>query len=466
MSKDVAIIGAGVSGLSAAWKLAENGFRINVFEKEDVIGGISSTFSHGECKLDYGPHKIYTQLDDIYAEIKKLLGPDLLEIEKKSRIRLEGKYFDYPVTIFQLIFRMNPSITMGIGISYLYAILNSKVSKVRDDSYESYLINRFGKSLCSLVFFPYAKKIWGEPKTLASSLAESRVPIPSLSELAKRKVMGDHGKREISASTFNYPRNGIIDLSKKMAEKIITSNGNIHLGRGVTRLSVEKGRVISVELSDGASFDADHFISTMPLANLIHMINPMPPQNILNAVDLLKHKNLILVYLVISKDHLFEDNWIFFPEEAYSFNRIFEQKSFSPFMIPKGITVLSAEITCSQESAEWHMDEKKLVDIVIKQLEKSGIISAKDVIDSFTKRIKNAYPVYDINHKKNREIVMEYLDGIMNLYSIGRLGYFNYVGMADCMDMGIKTAQNIVDSSDQADWRKLRKTFESYQTID
>ncbi|MCK9566637.1 MAG: FAD-dependent oxidoreductase, partial [Methanothrix sp.] len=187
MSKDVAIIGAGVSGLSAAWKLAENGFRINVFEKEDVIGGISSTFSHGECKLDYGPHKIYTQLDDIYAEIKKLLGPDLLEIEKKSRIRLEGKYFDYPVTIFQLIFRMNPSITMGIGISYLYAILNSKVSKVRDDSYESYLINRFGKSLCSLVFFPYAKKIWGEPKTLASSLAESRVPIPSLSELAKRK---------------------------------------------------------------------------------------------------------------------------------------------------------------------------------------------------------------------------------------------------------------------------------------
>lgn len=466
MSKNVAIIGAGVSGLSAAWKLSENDYSINILEIEDVIGGMSSTFSYADCMLDYGPHKIYTQLDDVFVLIKKLFESDLLEIQKKSRIRLLGTYFDYPVSIFQLMFRMKPSVTMDIGISYLYSVLNSKVATVRDDSYESYLINRFGKSLCSLVFFPYAKKIWGEPKTLASSLAESRVPIPSLLELAKRKVIGDHGKKELSATTFYYPRKGILDLSKKLADGILTNGGNIHLNKRVVRLRIEKGRVISAENSDGTSLNADHFISTMPVTNLIKMICPMPSEDIVNAASLLKFKNLIIVYLVIRQERLFDDNWIFFPEDNYLFNRIFEQKSFSPYMIPEGITVLSAEVTCSEESAEWDMDEKKLIDIVVKQLVMSEIISANDVIDSFTKRIINAYPIYDIDYEKNREIIMEYIDGIRNLYSIGRQGYFNYVGMTDCMDMGIKTAQNIIHNNTQADWKKIRKSFERYQTID
>ena len=59
-----------------------------VLEKEFFVGGISSTFKHKDYYLDYGPHKIYTQINGILDEIKLLLGKDLLEIEKRSSIRI------------------------------------------------------------------------------------------------------------------------------------------------------------------------------------------------------------------------------------------------------------------------------------------------------------------------------------------------------------------------------------------
>ncbi|MBN2251416.1 MAG: FAD-dependent oxidoreductase [Candidatus Altiarchaeota archaeon] len=466
MPEHVSILGAGVSGLSAGWKLAVNGFDVTVHEREDFLGGMSSTFRHGDCSLDYGPHKIYTQLDGIYSEIKALMGSELLEIPKKSRIMLTGKYFDFPVRMPQLMLGLNPLVTSNLGFSYMYAIARSRLSKADDTSYEAYIRTRFGNGLYSLIFGPYARKIWGEPKTLAASLAESRVSIPNLLELVTRMMLGDRGKKELSASVFHYPKRGVLELSGRMAEEITLCGGRIEQKKEASHFSLEGERMASVEFADGTSARTDYFVSTIPLKDLVHNFDPLPPGDVIKAADSLRHKNLIVAYLVVAKDRLFDDNWIFFPEERYVFNRIFEQKSFSPYMIPKGKTVLSAEVTCDPESPYWKMDDGKLAGIVIGQLEEAGILSGKEVVESFAKRIENAYPVYDIDHERNRGTVMTYLDQIPNLFSIGRQGYFNYVGMADCLDMGFRTANHISSGGSAGDWTMERKKFEDYQTVD
>jgi len=460
------ILGAGVSGLSTGWKLAEAGFNVEVCEKERYVGGVSTTFRQGDCALDYGPHKIYTQLDGIYSEIKALLEGELLEIPKRSRIMLKGKYFDFPVRMPQLMLGLSPFVMANLGATYMYALVHSKISKANDPSYEAYIKNRFGSGLYNLIFAPYARKIWGEPSALAASLAASRVSIPSLLELIKRALQGDKGKKEISASVFHYPKGGIIRLSERMGEKIKAKGGKISFGKEAAGFNVEGGRAVSVRFADGTSSSADYFISTMPLKNFIHSMNPSPPEEVSTAADSLKHKNLILVYLVVAKERLFQDNWIFYPEERYVFNRIFEQKSFSSSMIPADKTVLSAEITCDPASKHWAMGEKDITALVVDQLEKAGILSSKDVEGSFTKRVENAYPVYDIGHESRREAVMSYLDGITNLFSIGRLGYFDYVGMADCMDMGFRTAGHIASNGSAEEWAARRKAFENYLTVD
>jgi protoporphyrinogen oxidase len=466
MAKKVLILGAGVSGLSAGWKLAQAGFDVEVCEKEDYIGGVSTTFRQGDCSLDYGPHKIYTQLDGVYSEIKTLLADELLEIPKRSRIMLKEKYFDFPVRMPQLMLGLSPLVMAGLGGTYIYALAHSKVIKANDPSYEAYIKNRFGSGLYNLIFAPYARKIWGEPSTLAASLAASRVSIPSLLELVKRTIQGDKGKKEISAAMFHYPKDGIIRLSEKMGEKIKAKGGKISFGKEAAGFNVEGGRAVSVRFADGISSSADYFISTMPVKNLIHSINPSPPQEVFRAADSLKHKNLILVYLVVARERLFPDNWIFYPEERYVFNRIFEQKGFSPSMIPANKTVLCAEITCDPTSKNWAMGEKEIIAVAVDHLEKAGILSSKEVVGSFTKRVENAYPVYDIGHERRRETVMSYLDGIPNLFSIGRLGYFDYVGMADCLDMGFRTAGHIASKGSDKEWAVGRKAFENYLTVD
>src|SRR3989338_1244849 len=96
METHVVILGGGITGLSTAYKLSETGFKVTVLEKSDNYGGLAATFKYKDFLLDYGPHKIYTQLP-VMEEFKELMGDRLLEIEKQSKVRLQGTYFNFPV---------------------------------------------------------------------------------------------------------------------------------------------------------------------------------------------------------------------------------------------------------------------------------------------------------------------------------------------------------------------------------
>ena len=62
IKKKVVILGGGITGLSAAWKLAQNGFKVEVYEKESYVGGLAATIKKdNKYFLDFGPHPFYTQ---------------------------------------------------------------------------------------------------------------------------------------------------------------------------------------------------------------------------------------------------------------------------------------------------------------------------------------------------------------------------------------------------------------------
>jgi protoporphyrinogen oxidase len=80
--------------------------------------------------------------------------------------------------------------------------------------------------------------------------------------------------------------------------------------------------------------------------------------------------------------------------------------------------------------------------------------------------VKWAYPVYDIHYQENINTVLDALESISNLYSIGRQGGFNYVGQMDCLDMGIRTAEYILTHSDKSAWKEVRESFQHYIVLD
>jgi protoporphyrinogen oxidase len=179
---------------------------------------------------------------------------------------------------------------------------------------------------------------------------------------------------------------------------------------------------------------------------------------------MLRSNNLILEYLVINKPNVLKDNWIFFPGKEYLFNRLFEQKRFSPFMGPKNKTVLCLEITCNNTDELWIEKEESIYKRVVSQLEECGLINENEVIEHFCKRIEGVYQIYDLDYKANKETVFAFLDSIDNLYSVGRHGSFNYAGMLDCIDIGFKTSDFIINNNKKR--KELRDRFNEYVIVD
>jgi len=202
--KNILILGGGLTGLTSAWKLAEAGFNITIVEKQGKLGGISGTFKHKNFNLDYGPHKIYTQIPNILDEIKNLIGENnLLEIQKRSKVYLKGRYYDFPLGLKDILLKMNPLIGLRAGLLFGTAKIKTIFSK-KDISYEDYLVNRFGSGVYELVFKPYAEKVWGNPKELDVELAKTRVSVSSLTSVLINMLFKKQ-RPEVSAEKFYYP---------------------------------------------------------------------------------------------------------------------------------------------------------------------------------------------------------------------------------------------------------------------
>ena len=99
-------------------------------------------------------------------------------------------------------------------------------------------------------------------------------------------------------------------------------------------------------------------------------------------------------------------------------------------------------------------------------MEKANILQRKDVTEFFTKRAEKVYPIYDLDYKKNLQIILDYLDSIDNLITVGRGGLFNYNNMDHCIDMSKKMVDAILDNKEKKDWDKLARYFDTYRIVD
>jgi protoporphyrinogen oxidase len=134
-------------------------------------------------------------------------------------------------------------------------------------------------------------------------------------------------------------------------------------------------------------------------------------------------------------------------------------------MLPdNNTTVLCAEVTCDSNDELSSTDENTIFGRVADQLEECRLVRKTDIIEHFDKRLRDVYPIYDLEYKKNKRLVFDYLDSINNFFSIGRSGGFDYTGMLDCLDIGIKTADFI--SHNRKDRLVLRNYFTGYVVVD
>jgi protoporphyrinogen oxidase len=299
-------------------------------------------------------------------------------------------------------------------------------------------------------------------------LARRRSPAKSVFDVLKTALV--KSDENVSAENFLYPKKGYGVMCQKLAEKILAKDGELILDSFTEEMFVKKGKLTSVKIKSKngktRKIDCDVLVSTMSITELPLLIKGADlGTEEKNSLQKLKFRSLVIAYVFLKKKQALKDNWIFFPEREFCFNRVAEQKSFSPFTCPEDKTVLTAEITCDFGDKTYNSSEEEIKERVVRDLVKAGLIKEAEVYDFIIRKAGRVYPVYDLDYKTHLNSVLSWLDRIENIYTVGRLGLFNYNNADHCLDMAKVTAQ-VAISNNREEWKKAREYFDSYRIVD
>lgn len=456
-SKKVVIMGAGPAGLGAAYKLAKNGYKVEVFESQNQVGGLAKTLVWNGYRFDIGGHRNYTKHPEVEKYWNEVLGNDFLKRSRLSRIYYKGKFFNYPLDPLNAITGLGILETFLIGLSYLY----SKLFPVKPEiSFNDWVSNRFGKRLFKHFFRSYTEKVWGiSTDELSADWAAQRIKNLSFSKAIKDAFFKGGGKEiKTLIKEFKYPKLGPGMLYEKTAKIIEKHGGMVFLNTEVTSINIRTRRVKSSETRRVSSvkiktpkgtkeIKGDEFISSIPLPDMLKILNPPLPSKIQKSINNLKFRDFLSVNLIINKKILFPDNWIYIHDPRVLLGRIQNYKNWSPYMIPKNAgnkTSLGLEYFCNKGDKFWNKDDKKLIELGKKELEIIGLAKASDVGDGFVYRNKDAYPVYGYNYQKHLNAVIPIIKSIKNFQTIGRGGLFRYNNQDHSTLSGFYAARNIM----------------------
>ncbi len=462
MEKRVVILGAGPAGLSAGWKLAERGYKVDLIEKDTRVGGLCRSYYYKDYTFDLGGHRFISKDDALIEEIKRLMGDELMVSPRKSVVRLKGKYFYYPLAGKDLITKMNPLTSARCFLDYLYVTAKKKLVDTKEVSLEDWVVNRFGKGLYDIYFGPYSAKLWGVPPSqISKDWAAQRISLLNLWDVFLRLLGKTNNTPKTYATKFYYPvKGGIGRMCDKMAEKITSMGGNIHLGSQVTSVERKDGSIKAVRYrQDGEekTITGDHFISTIPLPEFIKMLTPRVDRNYLDVAESMRFRSLRFLNVIIDSSRISDNTWIYIPEKRFRVMRIQEPKNWSPNNAPADKTSLILELACNVGDEIWNADDESLSRQCFSELRDLGLLNGERVLHKFSTRIVHAYPIYTLDYHQKIKKLSEVFDSFSNLLPIGRQGLYRYNNMDHSIKMGFLAAEHIADGRSRKDVYDIAK---------
>lgn len=425
-----AVLGAGLAGLCAADALASRGMPVLVLEKNRRVGGLSSTFSRGAFSFDFGPHRFHTMNGQLLDFVRDLLGDDLLRLERRSRIRLLDRYFDYPLALGNVLSKMPPARGLGMMSGFVAEKLRSLFRPREQESFEGWVLSRFGRPLYEMYFSPYNRKLWGlEPSELSADWASQRITVPSLSGLV-RETLFPTGKVRSLAGEFHYPRGGIGRIAAALEQRTRASGGRILFAaapEGIFR----SGNQWEVAVRD-ERFLVDRLINTIPLNEFAALLGPLLPQSVHTAAARLTFRSLVFLTVLLNGETGARDHWIYTSEDRYMFNRLSLTRSFDPSMPSQAVF----EFSCDKGDSVWNAGRGELLENALEGAHHLGLFARDMVLDSVAVRQEHAYPVYRLGYRHEAGTVLDGIKALGGIVSCGRQGLFRYNNMDHSMEMG------------------------------
>jgi protoporphyrinogen oxidase len=457
VDSEVFVIGAGPAGLTAAYCLTKETSSVTVIEKDPAyVGGISRTVRYKDFSFDIGGHRFFSKAKEVVDLWHQILPDDFIERPRLSRIFYGGKFYSYPLNAFEALGNLGLITSAACMLSYAYA----KARPLPDArTFHDWVRNQFGEKLFSIFFKTYTEKVWGMScDEISADWAAQRIKglnlgvavTNALTRALKPKRAEAPGKPVVKTliESFQYPRKGPGMMWEAAAQKIKERGGQVLMGRELMQLEYHADRKqwkIEVATAQGEreTYTARHVISSAPINELVGKISPRPISSL--HARALRYRDFLTVALMVKKPDLFPDNWIYIHDPAIKVGRVQNFGSWSPEMVPEGMSCLGLEYFCFEGDALWTASDDELVALAKREIAQTGLIAAADVVDACVVRQPKAYPVYDDSYRHNvATIRLDFDMHYPTLHLVGRNGMHKYNNQDHAMMTAMLTARNIL----------------------
>jgi protoporphyrinogen oxidase len=449
----VVILGAGPAGLATGHELSVSGVKVSVIDRNNFVGGLCNTNEHRGYKFDLGGHRWFTKNEDLNQWFRRLMGSEIVWVERISRIYYDGAYYSYPISILNVIKNAGIGTILHAGVTYLlsalqYSMLNKPIRNMKDA-----YVAQFGGKLYDMFFRRYSEKVWGLPcEKLSSDWVSQRSAGLSIWTVIQESLLRTKSDNESLIEEFMYPRDGYVRIPQRMAEDIVakSSANQVVLNSNVTRIKYNGPHDFDVTYCDPdgreTSVSATTVVSTIPLSVLPRMIEPACDQSVIDAAKGLTFRALITVNVILKMERVSIDTWLYIQDEDILFGRMHEPKNWSSAMVPdQSTTSLVLECFCTKDDHIWSMTDEEVGRRCIEDLEKKlKFIDSADVIDFACVRTLQAYPVYDLDYADKIAIVNDFLAGFEGLHIVGRGGTHRYNNADHSIEMGLLLGRKIL----------------------
>ncbi|HSW55314.1 MAG TPA: NAD(P)-binding protein [Ignavibacteriaceae bacterium] len=419
------IIGAGLSGLSAAYHIKENCLLI---EANNFVGGIASTFFHNGFKLDNGVHVLYFRHKSSYDWIRNTLQVELSEKVRTSSVWLENSFVTFPIQyhLSELSFTSKKKSINSILRTLFHA------SGKRSNDFESYSNTTFGNYLTDIFIRPYNEKMFGD------SISKMNIDwmgdyLPKYSRI--KMLMSTTGLTDSKYgrnSEFYYPaEGGIASLAKKISDCLQAAP---IFGSELMSLSLNTK---TAKFESGLEINYEYLINSIPLKSFLQKVDDLPI-DISDSAGLLKKNSTTLLHILVKGRIDKKEHWIYIPDPAIPFYRITIPGNINTLNCPDGYFAITLEfggdVYKSSAVLKTSLSALRAMSILNDNLSE---------MEFHWKRLDCGYIIYD----ENRELALKKIFPFLQrnqIWSIGRYGSWEYSNMEDAILHGRKVAEQII----------------------
>src|SRR5437868_15028744 len=149
-------MGAGPAGLTAAYRRLKREVAVTVVEKDPKqVGGLARTVEHNGYRFDIGGHRFFSKNDEVESLWSEILGDEMLNRGRLSRIYYRGRFFAYPIKAFNALWNLGPAEAALCLASYVVARLRPVMNP---RSLEDWVRNQFGWRLYTIFVKTYTEE--------------------------------------------------------------------------------------------------------------------------------------------------------------------------------------------------------------------------------------------------------------------------------------------------------------------